>query len=110
MNIDFKLSKHCTEERIDRLTFIMTHTGLGDTLCEYQKSDHVLYRLTTTGVLMIIDPCYKALVTAYYVNPEKATAIIRSGSGNQSCSKIYKVIKQNKGLIEQQNKAYSDKY
>lgn len=107
MVIDFKMSYHCSQERTDRLAFIMLHGGLGEIFCEYQESDALLYRLTTTGVLMIIDPARKVLVTAYYINMEKAAAIIhRCKHTNYSHHSLYKVIEANEKMIKR-NKNYA---
>ena len=106
MVIDFKMSAHCSQERTDRLAFIMLNSGLGEIFCEYQESDALLYRLTTTGVLMIIDPVRKVLVTAYYVNMDKAVAIIhKCGHTNYSHHSLYRVIEANKKILAK-NKQY----
>lgn len=105
MQMTFKLSAHCTKDRIDRLTFIMLNTGLGETFCEYLKyEDNTLYRLTTTGVLMILNPVDKILVTAYYVDEAKACAIMKACHRNINRSQYYKIIRANLKLREQQNK------
>lgn len=106
MKMDFQLSTHCKKDRVDRLTFIMLNTGLGEIFCEYVADDYLLYRLTTTGVLMVINPVTKTLITAYYTNEEKACAIMNSSPNKfKSSNSLYKTIKNNraKNLIKKQD-------
>lgn len=105
MSIDFQLSEHCTKDRIDRLTFIMVKTGLGEIFCEYQRDERTLYRITTTGVLLIIDPRWMVLISAYYVNEEKACAICNQcPNKNFKMGDLRRIIKANAKLHAQQDK------
>lgn len=106
MVIDFTMSYHCSQERTDRLAFIMLHGGLGEIFCEYQKSEELLYRLTTTGVLMIIDPMRKVLITAYYATMDRAVAILHNCKHtNYPTKDLYKAIRANEKLVKN-NKNY----
>ena len=107
MSIDFQLSEHCTKERVDRLTFIMVKTGLGEIFCEYQRDEKTLYRITTTGVLLIIDPRWMVLVSAYYVNYEKAYAICcLCPNKNLKMGELRRVIRANEKLQKEQDKVF----
>lgn len=63
-----KISYHVKEERIDRLAFILTETGLGEIKYRnYHKPGRVRCA-TTTGVIMILNREETTLITAYYGN------------------------------------------
>lgn len=97
MTMNFQLSRHCVNDRLDRLTFIMTHTGLGDTVCEYYNTqEDTLYRLTTTGVVMVLNGNGTLLVTAYYVQKPKAYAIFQlCESATMPYNRYVEIVKKN---------------
>ena len=47
-----KMSKHATQDRIDRLLFIYDNVGIGEPYIDSVEND-ILYTITTTGVLLV---------------------------------------------------------
>ena len=93
-----KMSKHATQDRIDRLMFIYDNIGIGEPYMDMQEED-ILYILqqtrpflqihdldlkntvTTTGILLVRSAEDGTLITAYIADIDKITAIWRNKHG-----------------------------
>ena len=77
------MTKHCTQDRLDRLVEISMTVGWGNILYEYTNpTTNNIEALSDTGVLFIVTPNREALVTAYLPSFEKACAVALS-TGNK---------------------------
>ena len=65
------LSKHCTDERADRIAFILIKTGIGNVVYQYKKADKRIIEVTTEGVLIVKAPD-GTIVTMHYASMEQA--------------------------------------
>lgn len=71
-----KMTQHCTQDRLDRLVEISMTLGWGNIILEhYNKDTGHIEALSDTGVLFVVSPNRKTLITAYVVNENKARAI-----------------------------------
>lgn len=77
-----KMSKHATQDRIDRLFFIYDNIGIGEPYIDSVEED-VLYTITTTGVLLVRSATDGTLITAYIADIDKITAIWRNKHGER---------------------------
>ena len=86
-----KMTKHLTEDRIDRAVFIAMTTGVGNEV--YRKYDEIRNSyscLTDTGVVVIKNP-QDVIITMYYASVAQAFAI----SKGQISKTLLEVIKKN---------------
>lgn len=73
------MTKHCTQDRLDRLVEISMNVGWGNIVLEhYNESTGHIEALSDTGVLFVVSPNRKTLITAYLANENKAQAIALS--------------------------------
>ena len=77
-----KMSKHATQDRIDRLLFIYDNVGIGEPYIDSVEDD-VLYTITTTGILLVRSAKDGTLITAYIADIDKITAIWRNKHGER---------------------------
>lgn len=77
----YKISKHASQDRIERLMYINMEIGIGEELCSTPSRDNTIEVLTTTGVLLVLDNDRK-VITAYMASMDRATRVWRSAHGN----------------------------
>lgn len=74
-----KMTYHAQVERQERIDYILDHIGIGETVCEYyQEEKGTIARLTTTGVIVVLTPNYKSLVTMYVAGLPEASHYYKS--------------------------------
>lgn len=97
-----KLSKHCTEERLDRLVHISMTIGFGEIILTNITADNKRECLTDTGVVLIMDLYDDFLITAYVIDIDRLTAMYLSHGHDRVPTKIArKVVKNMKKNIYQ---------
>lgn len=91
---NLRLSKHCTEDRLDRLVKIATTIGFGKVIltCEVNGGRECL---TDTGVLLVKDLYEEFLITAYVINIKRLTAMYASHGYTRIPSGIYNTVCKN---------------
>jgi hypothetical protein len=100
-----KLSKHCTEERLDRLVHISMTIGFGEVILTNITADHKRECLTDTGVVLIMDLYDDFLITAYIIDIGRLTAMYLSHGYDRVPTKIArKVVKNMKKNIYQDSR------
>lgn len=96
-----KYSKHCTEDRADRITFILIQTGIGNVVFQKKVKDRLVC-LTDEGVA-VIKAMNGTVITMYYAEMAQA----RFACEEESIPRAVKVaIQRNtkRGWIIEQNK------
>lgn len=89
-----KMTRHCTQDRLDRLVEISMNVGWGNIILEhYNKSTGHIEALSDTGVLFVVSPNRKTLITAYVVNENKARIIASCEKYTLPTWLIQKIIK-----------------
>ena len=76
-----KISHHCKEDRVDRLMTIMENIGIGEIVVEFPSSNYlgsIIHAITDTGVLLVLSPTDRTLITAFMCTIERANAIYRN--------------------------------
>lgn len=98
-----QVSQHIKEDRLDRYVEIQMNTGLGEPVAKFKYEDKWQI-ITSTGVILITDSRMEFLITLYYVNMKKATAIFRHNGQMQMPKVVYEAIQKNmaKKLIKKQ--------
>lgn len=75
----FRMSKHATVDRIERLSFIAETIGLGEEYCRCKTANGQAYDvLTTTGISIIIDLNDETVITAFIASIDRATVIYKT--------------------------------
>ena len=74
MKIEF--SNHCIEERIGRVYEIASTIGFGE-IIQYFPGAHEVKAITDTGVLLIMTPNKKKIITLYVVTMAQAKKIFK---------------------------------
>jgi hypothetical protein len=104
-----KMSKHATQDRIDRLLFIYDNVGIGEPYIDSVEDD-VLYTITTTGILLIRSAKDGTLITAYIADIDKITAIWRNKHGERPMpDNLYKRVLANAFFDKMWNKQEKEK-
>jgi hypothetical protein len=104
-----KMSKHATQDRIDRLLFIYDNVGIGEPYIDSVEDD-VLYTITTTGVLLVRSASDGTLITAYIADIDKITAIWRNKHGERPMpDNLYKRVLANAFFDRMWNKQEKEK-
>jgi hypothetical protein len=104
-----KMSKHATQDRIDRLLFIYDNVGIGEPYIDSVEDD-VLYTITTTGILLIRSAKDGTLITAYIADIDKITAIWRNKHGERPMpDNLYKRVLANAFFDRMWNKQEKEK-
>jgi len=76
-----KMTHHTKVERKDRVDYILDTVGLGEPMVDsFVEERNHWERLTTTGVLIVLDPSKKIVVTLYVPTVSKAVAVYCSGT------------------------------
>lgn len=98
-----QVSQHIKEDRLDRYVEIQMNTGIGEPVAKFRYEDKWQI-ITNTGVILITDSRMEFLITLYYVNMNKATAIFRHNGQMQMPKVVYEAIQKNmaKKLIKKQ--------
>lgn len=98
-----QVSQHIKDDRLDRYVEIQMNTGIGEPVAKFRYEDKWQI-ITNTGVILITDSHMEFLITLYYVNMNKATAIFRHNGQMQMPKVVYKAIQKNmaKKLIKKQ--------
>lgn len=98
-----QVSQHIRDDRLDRYVEIQMNTGLGEPVAKFKYEDKWQI-ITNTGVILITDSRMEFLITLYYVNMNKATAIFRHNGQMQMPKVVYEAIQKNmaKKLIKKQ--------
>lgn len=87
-----KVSRHCCEDRTDRMVFIATTIGFGEIVVErYQAERHSWTCVTDTGVIFVKNTEKTRIITGYIGTYDQVLAIC---SGNIPYS-LKKVVKNN---------------
>ena len=74
MKIEF--SNHCIEERTERVYEIASTIGFGE-IMQYFPGAHEVKAITDTGVLLIMTPNKKKIITLYVVTMAQAKKIFK---------------------------------
>ena len=74
MKIEF--SNHCIEERTERVYEIASTIGFGE-IMQYFPGAHEVKAITNTGVLLIMTPNKKKIITLYVVTMAKEKKIFK---------------------------------
>lgn len=74
MKIEF--SNHCIEERSERIYEIASTIGFGE-IMQYFPGAHEVKAITDTGVLLIMTPNKKKIITLYVVTMAQAKKIFK---------------------------------
>lgn len=74
MKIEF--SNHCIEERTERIYEIASTIGFGE-IMQYFPGAHEVKAITDTGVLLIMTPNKKKIITLYVVTMAQAKKIFK---------------------------------
>lgn len=93
-----KISKHCINERRERLTAIIQTVDLGEEMAcftGHNEFGEVLEVITTTGVLILKSPVDGMVITAYMITIEKASAIYKRHGYSRVPTALEKTIKNN---------------
>ena len=93
-----KISKHCINERRERLTAIIQTVDLGEEIAcftGYNEIGEVLEVITDTGVLILKSPTDGMVVTAYMITIEKAAASYKKHGYTRVPTALEKTIKNN---------------
>lgn len=89
-----QVSKHFRDDRLDRYIEIQMNTGLGEPVAQF-KYENTWQIITNTGVILITDSRMEFLITLYYVNMDKATAIFRRNGQAKMPKVVYDAIQKN---------------
>lgn len=89
-----QVSKHFRDDRLDRYIEIQMNTGLGEPVAQF-KYENTWQIITNTGVILITDSRMEFLITLYYVNMDKATAIFRRNGQARMPKVVYDAIQKN---------------
>lgn len=89
-----QVSKHFRNDRLDRYIEIQMNTGLGEPVAQF-KYENTWQIITNTGVILITDSRMEFLITLYYVNMDKATAIFRRNGQARMPKVVYNAIQKN---------------
>ena len=89
-----QVSKHFRDDRLDRYIEIQMNTGLGEPVAQF-KYENTWQIITNTGVILITDSRMEFLITLYYVNMNKATAIFRRNGQARMPKVVYDAIQKN---------------
>lgn len=89
-----QVSKHFRNDRLDRYIEIQMNTGLGEPVAQF-KYENTWQIITNTGVILITDSRMEFLITLYYVNMDKATAIFRRNGQARMPKVVYDAIQKN---------------
>ena len=74
MKIEF--SNHCIEERTERIYEIASTIGFGE-IMQYFPGAHEVKAITTTGVLFIMTPNKKKVITLYIATMAQAKKLFK---------------------------------
>ena len=76
----YVITKHCSEERMERLVTIGTTIGFGEKVLieSYNPTTDHLERLMDNGLLLILDAKGEILVTAFPVSVDRAFAMFKA--------------------------------
>lgn len=98
-----QVSQHIKDDRLDRYVEIQMNTGIGEPVAKFRYEDKWQI-ITNTGVILITDSRMEFLITLYYVNMNKATAIFRHNGQMQMPKVVYEAIQKNmaKKLVKRQ--------
>lgn len=98
-----QVSQHIKDDRLDRYVEIQMNTGIGEPVAKFKYEDKWQI-ITNTGVILITDSRMEFLITLYYVNMNKATAIFRHNGQMQMPKVVYEAIQKNmaKKLVKRQ--------
>jgi len=75
----YKMSKHASIERYERLAYLVDTVGIGEELCRVYREESKVEILTDTGVILVIG-IDNTLITAYLANLNKAFSIWRGST------------------------------
>jgi hypothetical protein len=74
-----QMTKHATQERMDRLVKIALTLGWGEILLKSPKENGTKMEcITSTGVLMIMNKDCDTLITAFVPSIDKVTAVYKN--------------------------------
>lgn len=98
------MSKHCVEDRLDRLTYIATKVGFGNILFE-KASNGRRECITDTGIILVKALKKEFLITAYIPSLKKVIALYRStfGAKKRMPQALYNKIQKNQKYAKNQN-------
>lgn len=94
------LSKHAREERITRLSVLVTEIGLGQYIHEYRYIDRgrpCIIRLTNTGLYLAfsVKEEKEVLITGFLLTIDRAMAIYRKSGYHSIPNGLYNTIRKN---------------
>lgn len=96
----YKMSEHASQERIERMMYLVMEIGLGDEVCSVESRNDCTEVLTSTGLILVLGN-ENLLVTAYIANMDRATRIWRAANGNiEMPQTLYRQIVRNKTKYE----------
>lgn len=88
-------SAHLLHERMDRLTNIAESIGFGSPIyfAPHEKLDDRSVIITDTGVVLIVQPVKKVIITMYVGQMEKIFAVTKGALSKAQYNSIKKTIK-----------------
>lgn len=97
----YRMTKHASQERIERMMFLVTEVGLGNEMCSVRSERGCREVLTTTGVVLVLGDD-NILITAYLANMDRVTYIWRNSIGARKMPNwFYEQIKANRKAYAQ---------
>lgn len=107
----YKLTKHASKDRIDRLIFIVENIGIGEIVCSAkQEKGNATVAITDTGVLLVLAQDGNTIITAWIASIADATHIWRKANGECNMPQwLYEKIVRHKGLYTKCKKQDSEK-
>ena len=78
----YRVSPHVSEERFERIMYIMENLGIGEEVCKNTGRNHIdrLEILTSTGVVLIVNKYDNIVITAYVPTMKEAVAIWKNSN------------------------------
>lgn len=93
-----KLTAHAQNDRLDRLVAIIDHVGIGEIAIEAPNLQNpgTIAKVTTTGVILIVDESSDRLVTGYLGTFQQVVKIYRIGGQDHLPQWMVKRLRENK--------------
>lgn len=95
----FEMTYHAQVERLDRLVKCIELVGVGDVILtaenirDYQQG--TIRQLTSTGLILVVNPTTNALVTGYMGTLKQVSSIYKDNGYQKMPNSMYKQVKRN---------------
>lgn len=102
----YRMSKHASKDRFERMAFLATEIGIGEELCKSVGRTGYRHILTTTGIVLILPPDEDIVVTAYLATMAEVTFIWRNSGMpfDRMPNWFYTRVRDNRKLYTQMHK------